>query len=667
MFLPKFGPKQNSCFFFQGENVDLVLFLPETNTSHDILYSLDLNAKIVTPEGKWRWKRDGNEKKWRHLCNYEDGWIDCWSAPSVALQIEFLYHPLPMPGPPPQAEMTTPEKEQQLLTPLRAPLAAARKTPGPAASTSTSATTSKPANFLPDSLDADKCSVRLYVGKSQAYLYGTLIRSFMHLKENIFGEDQEFTPMDSEYVGNRTAAAVDEPSPGDAKTEVWDPRKYRPIEVILDLTVNNLQAHLIKNCSISDDPCPFLVVEQVAFEMSKKYRETRLQLLLSPVVLRSGMLVSSNKTSHDDDDHMQGHMLLTGLQFRGHGMFSELDRPLGCDTLEYAWLIEIQCGSLVGKMSAPHLLNVVVCLETLVHLIVDKENVLIHPRPFNICQHNRNQKECPIGLQKSSLCRTEADLKYRLIRFLVDSVDFFVVEKASALRIQACPIRFSTCNLHGLQTKQGVTALVKQVQLQQYISSNFPLSRGDMEPSHHQDIWIESGSIRFGPVFIEGGLSGHSHAPHEMQKTQHEFLQRHDNKSRNLWFLWPQALTKVKDERLGKCGCLGGCNFFGDNSNGVRFFQPERSDISDRRSVAIPSLNNRFDNPGYGQSILHDNQFSIQGYESFGLCLENLLPENWPHSCHEPEKLPFCPDFTTHKSNSSHNSSDTPKHPKYHR
>ncbi len=48
--------------------MDLVLFLPETNTSHDILYSLDLNAKIVTPEGKWRWKRDGNDAKWRSLC-----------------------------------------------------------------------------------------------------------------------------------------------------------------------------------------------------------------------------------------------------------------------------------------------------------------------------------------------------------------------------------------------------------------------------------------------------------------------------------------------------------------------------------------------------------------------------------------------------------------------
>ena len=105
----------------KGEHIDLVLFLPETNTSHDILYSLDLNAKIVTPEGKWRWKRDGNDAKWRNLCKYDEGWIDCWATPNVVLQIEFIYHPLPLSGPLPQADVTTPEKEKLLLSPLRAP------------------------------------------------------------------------------------------------------------------------------------------------------------------------------------------------------------------------------------------------------------------------------------------------------------------------------------------------------------------------------------------------------------------------------------------------------------------------------------------------------------------------------------------------------------------
>ena len=218
----------------------------------------------------------------------------------------------------------------------------------------------------------------------------------------------------------------------------------------------------MKNCLPNDAPCPFLVVEKLVFEMSKNYRETRLQLQLSPVVLRSG---------NPDPNDKVGHMLLTGLQFRGHAMFSEVDRPLGSDTLEYAWLIEIQCGSLFGKVTAAQLYNVLVALETLIFLTVDKENVLRHPRPFKLCQHNENQKECnKLATNDESPCATEADLKYKLARFTLDAIDVNVIEANSTLRIQLCPLRFSTCNLHGLQTKQGITALVNSVLIQQYVN-----------------------------------------------------------------------------------------------------------------------------------------------------------------------------------------------------
>ena len=190
--------------------------------------------------------------------------------------------------------------------------------------------------------------------------------------------------MASEYSGPRGKKAATEKGKGsgaaatataatsaDSRECEWDPRPYRPIEVILDLSVNNLVAHLIKNCSKDDLTCPFLVVEQIGFELDKKFRETRLQLLLSPVLLRSGALSAKSRT--DGDGLLsQGHLLLTGLQFRGHGMFSELDRPLGSDTVEYAWLIEVHCGSLIGKITPAQLYNVFVSLEAFVFLAVDK-------------------------------------------------------------------------------------------------------------------------------------------------------------------------------------------------------------------------------------------------------------------------------------------------------
>ena len=133
-FLPDTVP-----FVFKvlGEQLDLSAFLPDTNTSHDILFTLDQSARLVGREGQLVWKRELQEGKWRRKCQYSSGWIDCWfvllrnhqhhaylvlrSVPSLVLAIEFLYHPAPMDGPPPQADITTPDKESSLLGPLRFP------------------------------------------------------------------------------------------------------------------------------------------------------------------------------------------------------------------------------------------------------------------------------------------------------------------------------------------------------------------------------------------------------------------------------------------------------------------------------------------------------------------------------------------------------------------
>lgn len=56
---------------------------------------------------------------WFILFQFSLGWVDCWTMPIVALSINFIYHPMPMYGPPPQADITTPEKEEKLLSPMR--------------------------------------------------------------------------------------------------------------------------------------------------------------------------------------------------------------------------------------------------------------------------------------------------------------------------------------------------------------------------------------------------------------------------------------------------------------------------------------------------------------------------------------------------------------------
>ena len=128
-------------------------------------------------------------------------------------------------------------------------------------------------------------------------------------------------------------------------------------------------------------------------------------------------------------------------------MFSEVDRPIGCDTLEYAWLIEVQCGTLTGKINTTQLYNIVVSAETMVFLAVDKESVLKHPRNHKLCQHNANQKECHflseemMSPDEKEVCQTVDELKYKLVRFSADSIDLSIAEKSTLLRLQCCPLR----------------------------------------------------------------------------------------------------------------------------------------------------------------------------------------------------------------------------------
>jgi len=63
------------------------------------------------------------------------------------------------------------------------------------------------------------------------------------------------------------------------------------------------------------------------------------------------MMLNQRPGSHA---HLQdGHLALSGLQVRGHAMFSHKDLPLDSETLEYAWLLEVTIGDITGRLTAP--------------------------------------------------------------------------------------------------------------------------------------------------------------------------------------------------------------------------------------------------------------------------------------------------------------------------
>lgn len=70
--------------------------------------------------------------------------------------------------------------------------------------------------------------------------------------------------------------------------------------------------YFLQDCTEKDPPCPIILLERFGFEMKKGYKETQLQLLLSPAVLLSSDKLSgrSSKEKHLN----QGHLMLSGCQ-----------------------------------------------------------------------------------------------------------------------------------------------------------------------------------------------------------------------------------------------------------------------------------------------------------------------------------------------------------------
>lgn len=155
-------------------------------------------------------------------------------------------------------------------------------------------------------------------------------------------------------------------------------------------------------------------------------------------------------------------------------MFSNEGRSIEQETLEYGWLIEVQLGKLSGRLTTPHLENIVTSCETFLILVLDVENSLRSPYSFLLCHHGNNQFECPLmasdctsgesgnnsagdegtcdGTRSPAntpmsenrvlvdpkpirLCPSSEEIKYKMVRVSVDAIDIYIVEAGTALSL----------------------------------------------------------------------------------------------------------------------------------------------------------------------------------------------------------------------------------------
>lgn len=165
------------------------------------------------------------------------------------------------------------------------------------------------------------------------------------------------------------------------------------------------------------------------------------------------------------------------------------------------------------------------------------------------------------------------------------------------ITFQVHPVRLSMCNLHGTNTRAGITGLVEQIGLRQFICTAPSASAQCTE----YDIWLESGMFSMGPLNVEAAMA--LPCP-ELHAVQDAFLKSHDRNTKRLWFLWNQSFNVGNPAVAGKCGCHGGCMFFGKNRNGIGFFHPKLY-IPDVRHAAVFQIFPDGADPGFGQSLLH--------------------------------------------------------------
>lgn len=622
----------------------------------------------------------------------------CWKVPCLKLGIQYVYHPMSLPGPSPQANVPTPEREELLLTPVRFPAPASSSLKVP------KATRESQLEFDATTLAPDQVNVELELGPSQLFVYGTVLRVFLHLKENIFGEDQRMADMDPAAalldISAKNECSLNRSSDLFADTVIpiddnpIDVRIGRPLHVNVSATLHDIQAHLMKHCNKDDPPCPTVFIEKLNFEMHKTFLETRLQLVLSPAILYSSdVLLRPLESKH----LQQGFVVLSALQVRGHAMFSPAGRAIDEETVEYAWMIEATLGQLTGRLTLPQLQHVIAGLEAFLHLALDDENQLIRP-PKNQthCHHGILQPLCPhstiraqtpgdpyVPTNLGALCPSSEDIKYRMTRLSVDLIDLTLIETGTAFGIQIHPIRLATCNLHSRQTHTGVSLLIPNINLRQYlattrgptIESSFTvlnavksgpvkisssnstwnrtqpscqsrssvddfyfgadkaLHQGSPTTSHRIEEeaagagftcqeWLEVGVIELGPIYVDVA-SSMDHCRVDLPSLQGAFLRCHDAKTHRLWFVWeappdPLEAGFSSDSVLYpvKCGCRGGCAFFGRNFHGPNFFyRPEEASTQhEHPALANPQLRCGTD-PGFAQSILQDDLCLIDYFE----------------------------------------------------
>nr|XP_061781040.1 bridge-like lipid transfer protein family member 1 isoform X3 [Nerophis lumbriciformis] len=620
-------------FSLKAEDTDLRLSLPECHPSRYPLLTLAKdyqNVKLphdmfMPGENQSAPPPKNNKSRWRNITHAEAGWVDCWSVPNFLLIIDYTWHPIYPQKADEQLKQSLSEMEESMLSALRPPEHTSAHHIHPHYTSASAGHSRKPTD--PSELPPDRLHVEMEMSPdSQILLYGPLLRALIAIKENYFGEDDMYTDFEttvsSPVLSTSSSGLGWSPlgmeDSGHKDTSDIHPLDLRPWDITVYINLYKVHGRLPMHCSSEGPEGPSGFLERLCFEMKKGYKETMLQLLLSPLHI----FISDNYQRPTADGVLKdGHLSLSGLQMRAHAMFSAQGLPPGSDTLEYAWLIDMQAGSLTGRVTVPQVASLFEWGETFVFHVVSREFQLEQPKSSVICQHGVDRRICDAKLTcLPGHCRSSEELKYTMMRLAMDGVDLFIVEHGCAANIKMGIIRVANCNLHNQAVGEGISAVVQDVNIRQYIEQQQhsevnrlpPAGQGQgpgqppslcQAPVLRRSVWLEAGSVNLNLITADIALAADHSAKCEVQR---HFLELHDAQTKRLWFLWPEEAGIRNKRGRNRCGCLGGCRFFAGTNIGLDFFKLE--EMTPSSSSAFSSSSTESD-MCYGQSLLHPGEW----------------------------------------------------------
>ncbi|KAL6737884.1 hypothetical protein Aduo_011490 [Ancylostoma duodenale] len=480
----------------------------------------------------------------RHSKNNEE-WHEVWRTESVVSTIEFTYHPLV-----PKFASDLPLHVLQEFLP-------------------------KPAEH-PKDLAPDKMNVTLEIGGSEVRFTGALIKFVIELKNNYFGLYDSMTdvtqpedPSMNRSIYNRV--------PPNAPVE-----SYRPMEVTFDMRVFNIRAHCLTYtlCSDERELCPVLYTEEIAVLIKKGFSQTLIQVGVGACVAYFERVSSTQS---------DGYLTLSGLQFRGHAMFSSEDCPWDMAVVEYGWLMEILIGEVGGCLGSPsQIISLSNFLDTLLLLVIAKDEEKIVPERFKFCQHGQTPDTCSVGSQPGRPCETEERLKYRQMRLAVDGVRLALAEENSALTVVVDPLRFTLCNAHEKRFMEHICLRIPNITAQYYALTQLVTVFHPAE----SPTWIECARASVAGVSLDVELPFPAESSH-LEVLRQQFLLKHDRVTKRLQFLWDRT-------SVWGCACYGGTAFMAKEDILGQFFLTHL----DRR-LCVHSMNpDKNGQPGVFQDIL---------------------------------------------------------------